>query len=61
MNRKISLENEEKAKAELRVMILSEISEYLYLLRKNAFLYPTKENVGELKTYIKYLKDELDL
>jgi len=61
MNRKNDILIEEKTRDEIQSMVLSEIREKIYELRKQAFLNPTRENVNELKNFLRYIKDELDI
>ena len=61
MNRKNEILTEKKTREETQNMVLSEIREKIYQLRKQALLNPTRENVNELKKFLRYIKDELDI
>ncbi len=61
MSRNNYLENDTRIKKELNDMLFSEVRVKLYEYRKQAFQNPSKESISELKKYIRYIKEELDL
>lgn len=61
MNGKMHSKNEVKSITDLDSILFKEVREKMYLLKKQVFLSPTKDNVMELKKYRTMLKDELDL
>ena len=61
MSRNNYVENETRIRKELNEMLFTEVREKLYEYRIQAFRKPSKESISELKKYIRYIKDELDL
>ena len=61
MSPKNYIENEIRVRKELQDMLFSEVREKLFEYRKQAFQNPSRESISELKKYICYIKEELDL